>query len=113
MLLLLEVSSGEDTSPHAPVRRSQTRSDTRAVGAVVMVVGRVLQFVGCAVLDGDLDAALPLVGVPDAVVEAELYFLLDIAGEVVGHDPARVDVERRLASVGIGIDDLELDGIPR
>src|SRR5207248_10482440 len=80
--------------------------------AIMMVVRRVLQFVWRAALDGDLDAALALVGVPDRVVEAELYLLLDVTGEVVGHDPARVDVERRLAVIGIRIDNLELHGIP-
>ena len=77
-----------------------------------MMVRRVLEFARRAALDGHLDAALPLVGVPDAVVEAELHFLLDVAGEVVGRHPARVDVERGLAAVRVGVDDLELHRVP-
>ena len=71
-----------------------------------------LEFARRAAFDGHLDAALALVGVPDAVVEAELHLLLDVAGEVVGRHPAGVDVERRLAAVGVGVDHLQLDRVP-
>src|SRR5262249_6488621 len=80
--------------------------------AVVMVIRRVLHIEGGAALHCDLDAALALVGVPDAVVEAELHFLLDVAGKVVRRDPAGVDVERRLAPVGVRVDNLELNAVP-
>ena len=77
-----------------------------------MVVGRVLELARRAAFDGHLDAAFPLVRVPDAVVEAELDFLLDIAGEVVRRHPTGVDVERGLAAVGIGVDHLQLHRVP-
>ncbi len=53
-----------------------------------------------------------LVGVQVAVVEAELHFLFDVAGEVVGRDPAGVNVEGGLAAVGVGVDHLQLHGVP-
>ena len=65
-----------------------------------------------AAFDRALDAALAAVGVPDAVVEAELHLLLDVAGEVVGRDPAGVDVERRLAAVGVLVDHPQLRRVP-
>ena len=65
-----------------------------------------------SVLDCHFDAALALMGVPDAVVEAELHFLLDVAGEIVGRHPAGVDVESRLAAVGVGVDHLHLHRVP-
>src|SRR5262249_45344752 len=81
-------------------------------GRVVVVVRGVLELAGRTILDRKLDAALPLVGVPNAVVKAELHLLLDVAGEVVRRHPARVDVERRLAAVLVGVDELQLHGIP-
>src|SRR6266446_2752623 len=80
--------------------------------AVVVVVGGNLQFVRRSALHRHFYAALALVGVPDAVVEAELNLLLDVAGEVVGHDPARVDVERRFAFVRVRVNNAQLHGIP-
>src|SRR5204863_480317 len=77
-----------------------------------VVVGRNLQLVGRAPLHGHLHAALALVCVPDAVVEAELNLLLDVAGEVVRRHPARVDVEGRLPAVGVGVHHPELDRVP-
>src|SRR5262249_26239867 len=75
-------------------------------GAVVMVVRRDLQLVRRAALDRDLDAALALVRRPDAVVEAELHLLLDVAGEVVRRHPTGVDVEGGLAAVIVRVNDL-------
>src|SRR4051812_20712132 len=43
--------------------------------AIIMVIRRVFELVRRAALDRQLDAALALVGVPDAVVEAELHLL--------------------------------------
>src|SRR5262245_2380652 len=81
--------------------------------AVVVVVRSVLQFARRPALDRDLDAALALVGAPDTVVEAELHLLIDVAGEVVRRHPAGVDVERRLAAVGVGVGHLKLHTVPR
>ena len=52
-----------------------------------MIVHRRLERERRFPFDGALDAALPRMAVPDAVVEAELDFLLDIAGKVVRRDP--------------------------
>src|SRR5207244_3181704 len=79
---------------------------------VVMMVGSVLEFARRPVLDRHFHAALPLMSVPDGVVEAELHFLIDITGEVVRGHPAGVDIERRLAAIGVGIDHLQLDRVP-
>src|SRR4029077_20811927 len=81
--------------------------------AAGVVTGRGrLEFARRAAFDRHLDAALALVGVPDAVVEAELHLLLDVAGEVVRRYPAGVDVERRLAPALVGVDHLQLDRVP-
>src|SRR5207245_2442587 len=72
----------------------------------------VFELVRRTTLDRQLHAALALMGVPDAVVETELHFLLDVAGEIVRRHPARVDIERGLTAVGIGVDHLQLHGIP-
>src|SRR5262249_49498791 len=52
-------------------------------GAVVVVIRRDLELLGRAAFHGDLDAAFALVRVPDAVVEAELHLLLDVAREII------------------------------
>ena len=65
-----------------------------------------------AAFDRALDAALAAVAVPDAVVEAELHFLLDVAGEIVGRDPAGVNVERRFAAVVVLVDQPQLRRVP-
>src|SRR4051794_8626024 len=80
--------------------------------AVVVVVWRIFEVAGGAVFDGHLHAALALMRVPDAVVKAELYLLLHVTGEVVGSDPARVNIERGFAAVGIGVDHLKLGRVP-
>src|SRR5207253_8445371 len=59
-----------------------------------------------------LDAALTLMGVPDAVIEAKLNLLLDVAGKIIGGDPAGVDVEGGLAPVGVCIDEVQLHRVP-
>ena len=76
------------------------------------MVGRVFEFTGRTVFDGQLDAALALMGVPDAVVETKLHFLFDVAGEVVGRDPAGVNIESGLTAVGVGVDHLQLNRVP-
>ena len=63
--------------------------------------------------DRAFDAPLAAVAVPHAVVEAELHFLLDVAGEIVGRDPTGVDVERRLAAVGVLVDQSAAASSPR
>src|SRR5437879_2694142 len=75
--------------------------------AVVMMSRRVLERGRRVVLHRDLDAALALMGVADAVVEAKLHFLFDVAGEIVGSYPARVDIEGGLAIVGMPVNDLQ------
>ncbi len=51
--------------------------------------------------------------VPDAVVEAELHFLLDVAGKIVGRHPTGVNVEGRLAAVVVFVDEPQLGRVPR
>src|SRR5439155_1279128 len=80
---------------------------------VVVIVRGDLEFARRAIFHREFDAALPLVGVPDGVVEAELHLLLDVARKVIGRDPARVDVEGGLAGVRVPVDDLELHRVPR
>src|SRR5262249_42212866 len=79
---------------------------------VVMMIRRDLQFVRRSALHAHSNAALPLVPNPDAVVEPELHFLIDVSGEVVRRHPACVDVERRLTAVWMGVNDLKLTRIP-
>src|SRR5262249_924964 len=81
-------------------------------GAVVMIVGGDLDVPGSPALDGDLDASFALMGSPDPVVETELHFLLDIAGEVVGCHPAGMDVEGGFPAVRVSVNDLQLYGVP-
>jgi len=69
-----------------------------------MVVGRDLELVRRPVLDGHLDAALALVGVPDAVVKAELHLLIDVAGEVVRRHQL-VWMSKAPHGVGVGVHD--------
>src|SRR5207302_5536157 len=49
---------------------------------------------------------------PDSIVEAQLAFLLDVAGELVRRDPARVYIECRLTLIGVGVDNLQLHRVP-
>ena len=49
----------------------------------------------CFVFYGAFDSPAAGMTVPDAIIKAELDFLLDIAGEVIRHDPGGVNVERR------------------
>src|SRR5262249_40984913 len=58
------------------------------------------------------DATLPLVGIPDGVVEAKLDLLLDVARKVIGRNPAGVNIECGFATVRVTINDLKLDGVP-
>src|SRR5262249_46182315 len=51
---------------------------------VVVIVRGVLEFARGGVFDRDLDPALPLVGVPDGVIKAELHLLLDVPGKLSG-----------------------------
>src|SRR5262249_23292667 len=44
--------------------------------------------------------------------ETKLHFLFDVAGEIVGGDPACVDIESGFPAFGVAVDDLQLDGIP-
>ena len=60
--------------------------------------------------DGQFDAPLARVSVPHAVVEPELHLLLDIAGEVVGRDPGRVDVEGGFAARQCLVQDISSAG---
>ncbi len=62
--------------------------------------------------DGAFDAPFAAVAVPDAVVEAELDFLFDVAGEVVGGDPRRVDVEGGVATVVVFVNHPHLGAVP-
>src|SRR5262245_23031708 len=52
--------------------------------------------------------------VPDAVVESELDFLLNVAGKIVGGHPGGVDVEGGLARLSAGkfIDQSQLATVP-
>ena len=77
-----------------------------------MMIGRVFQIQWCAAGDRDLDAALALVGIPNAVIEAKLYLLLDVAGEIIGRHPAGVNVERCFSLVWMNVNHLQLYGIP-
>src|ERR1043166_8510628 len=77
-----------------------------------MMVGGDLEFARSSIFDGHFDAALALVSTPDTVVEAKLYFLIDVAREIIGCHPARVNIECRLAIIGIGVYDLQLHRIP-
>src|SRR5713101_6835054 len=43
--------------------------------------------------------------VPNGIVEAELHFLLHVAGKVVRSDPAGMDVEGGFAAIRVSIDD--------
>src|SRR5262245_36716395 len=46
-----------------------------------------------APFDRAFNTPSPAVSVPYAVVKSELHFLIDIAGEIVGRDPARMNVK--------------------
>ena len=50
--------------------------------------------------------------VPHAVVEAKLHLLFHVAREIVGGDPAGVNIEGRLSTVRVVIDDPHLDRVP-
>ena len=80
--------------------------------AVVMIVQRDLALERRPPFDRAFHAALAAVAVPDAVVEAELHFLLDVAGKVVGRDPTGVNVEGRLAPIGVFVDRAATGRIP-
>src|SRR6476661_3540420 len=76
--------------------------------AVVMVVDVDLARQRRAIFDGALDAPLAAVGVPDAVVEAKLHLLIDVAGKIVGRNPARVNVEGGFTAVGVLVNHAKL-----
>src|SRR5262249_2489827 len=82
-------------------------------GCVVVVIGCDFQFDRRTALNCDFDATLALMGVPDAVVEAELNFLLDVAREIIRRHPPRVNIKSGFSAARIGIDELQLHGIPR
>ena len=77
-----------------------------------MVVQRDFARLRRAAFDRAFDAPLAAVAVPHAVVEAELHFLLDVAGKIVGRDPTGVNVERRFAAVVVPVDKPQLRRIP-
>ena len=79
----------------------------------VVVVHRGLDLDGRLAFDRELDPTLAAVTVPDTIVEAELHFLLDVAGKVVRRDPAGVDVKCRLSAFGVFVDQAGLHRIPR
>src|SRR5690606_17040478 len=66
----------------------------------------------CLPFDRQFDSALAGVAVPDAVVEAELHFLFDVSGEVIGRDPRSVDVEGGFATVIVLVDHPQLVRVP-
>src|SRR5262249_4986008 len=81
-------------------------------GAVVVVIRCDLQLPWATPFDGELYTAFSLMRIPHAVIEAELYLLLHVTGEVIGRHPTRVDVESGFPAIEIGVDDLQLHGIP-
>ena len=52
-------------------------------GRIIMMIGSIFHRMRCLSFDRDLNSALALVRVPDPVIKAKLYFLLDVAGEIV------------------------------
>lgn len=77
-----------------------------------MGVDGVFEFEWGELVDGEFDAAFAGVAVPDAVVEAELDFLFDVTGEVIGGDPGGVDIEGGFALVVVFVDESELAAVP-
>src|SRR6516162_1275405 len=77
---------------------------------VVMMVGRDLEL--GPIFHREFHAPLALVGVPQAIVKAKLYFLFNVAGKIVWCHPTGVDVERRFPAVGVFVHDLKLDRVP-
>ena len=104
--------AGETLDNLDPVATAAAFAPGLEEAGVVMVVDRVFKLVRGAALDSELDAALAAVSVPDAVVEAELHLLLNVAGEIVGRDPACVDVEGGLASALVFVDETKLGRVP-
>ena len=76
--------------------------------AVVVVVDRGLQRDGCLAFDRAFHAPAAAMRIPNAVIKPELHFLFDITGKVVGRDPTGMDIESRIAPVGVFVNQAKL-----
>src|SRR5205823_5454516 len=79
---------------------------------IIVMIGRILEVAWGAIFHRDLDSALALMSGPNAVIEAKLNLLFDVAGAVVRRDPAGVNVERGLTTVRVSVDHLQLHRVP-